>query len=155
MLFRAAHNVRLLYFRFFPKVLQGVRVIALTPQNEVVLVRHTYATPDWMLPGGGVDADGAEASALRELREEIGLISHGPVTHVGEYTGQLGRTTDRINVYLVREVIYQPRPARFMWLREIAAVQAFPLHALPPDMTPSSRRRLEELQGACEKSSVW
>ena len=60
---------------------RGVHAVALTPERRIVLVRLRYA-PGWRLPGGGLDAgEDLERAALRELREEIGMITHGPVRH--------------------------------------------------------------------------
>ena len=55
----------------------GVRVLAVDAEGRVLLVRHTYL-PGWWLPGGGVDrGETLEAAAVRELREEAGLIAVG------------------------------------------------------------------------------
>ena len=57
----------------------GAHAIALTTERRLILVKLRYA-PGWRMPGGGRAPDEpAEAAALRELREEIGMISHGAV----------------------------------------------------------------------------
>lgn len=155
MLYRLAHYLRLTYFFVFKTTMHGVRLIALTPDNHVVLVRHSYGSPDWMFPGGGIGpGEDATSSGLRELHEEIGMTAHGIVTHFGDYVGKLGRADDLISVLIVRDVIFTP-PAASYFMREIAAVQAFPLHDLPHDLSPATARRLAELQGQAEISRAW
>lgn len=155
MLYALVHRLRLLYFIVKKTTIQGVRLVALTADNQVVLVRHTYGSRDWMLPGGGIDpAEGAEASGLRELSEEIGMTTHGQVTRFGDYKGKLGHADDYITVLVVRDVQFSP-PRTFFLLREIAAVQAFPLYDLPADLSPATRRRLAELQGQAVINDAW
>lgn len=43
------------------------------PQGQVLLVRHSYGSGSWMLPGGGLGRnEDAVAGAVRELAEEVG-----------------------------------------------------------------------------------
>ncbi len=57
----------------------GAHALALTPEGKVILVKLRYA-PGWRLPGGGRgEHEDPRDAVLRELREEIGLISHGDV----------------------------------------------------------------------------
>lgn len=52
----------------------GVRV-ALSDGSRVVLVRPAYADRQWYLPGGGVHrAESAVDAAIREVREELGIV---------------------------------------------------------------------------------
>src|SRR3954469_21604622 len=54
----------------------GAHALALTPERKAILVKLRYA-PGWRLPGGGrSEAEDPRDAVLRELREEIGLISH-------------------------------------------------------------------------------
>ena len=73
-------SLRLGWFVRRPRTF-GAHGLALTPEGSVVLVKLRYA-PGWRLPGGGRRPHGGSARrpVLRELREEIGMISHGAVT---------------------------------------------------------------------------
>ncbi len=54
-----------------------VAICLLNPKNEVLLVWHKeHKQNAWQFPQGGVEnADGLEATARRELREEVGITS--------------------------------------------------------------------------------
>lgn len=61
-------------YRFVRRpTVRGVRC-ALTRDGEVLLVRHTYGDRRWALPGGLMRRrEAPEATAQREMREELGL----------------------------------------------------------------------------------
>jgi 8-oxo-dGTP pyrophosphatase MutT (NUDIX family) len=51
----------------------GVKCV-LTDGENVLLVRHTYGSPKWDLPGGGIKRDEPPAEAARrEIEEELGV----------------------------------------------------------------------------------
>src|SRR5215207_7427381 len=91
----------------------GAHAVALTPDGKVILVRLRYA-PGWRLPGGGraEDEDPRDA-VLRELREEIGMTAHGPVTLAAELEKRPDFKRDLASLLIVREVRYRPR--RWSW----------------------------------------
>ena len=70
---RLAHALRKLWWGLRKPVLQGCRVLAFDPAGRVLLVRHSYGSPHWMLPGGGLNrGEDAVAAGSRELAEETG-----------------------------------------------------------------------------------
>jgi ADP-ribose pyrophosphatase YjhB (NUDIX family) len=86
----------------------GVHAVPVTEGGKVVLVRLTYA-PGWRVPGGGLKrGEGAEQGILRELREEIGLLSHGSVEPLSEREGAEAPELPSA-FFVVRDVVYRPR----------------------------------------------
>jgi len=64
----------------FPTSFQCVDVVAWTHSNKIVLIRKK-GSPVWQLPGGFVDVtdETLEDAAVRELKEETGLIAIDPI----------------------------------------------------------------------------
>ena len=72
------------------------RVLVLDPANRLLLFfanvgysiepeRRPDAMGFWALPGGGVDAgESHQAAALRELREETGIVAPGDMACIAE-----------------------------------------------------------------------
>ncbi|MEA3010604.1 MAG: hypothetical protein QOJ91_2296 [Sphingomonadales bacterium] len=103
----------------------GVHAVPLTAEGKVVLVRLTYA-PGWRVPGGGRGrSEAPEQAMLRELREEIGLVSHGGIEALDAV-----RPGDPSAFFLVRDVVYRPRRSL-----EVEAVREFDPSGLPEDVT--------------------
>jgi 8-oxo-dGTP pyrophosphatase MutT (NUDIX family) len=119
----------------------GAHAFALTREGRLVLVKLWYA-PGWRLPGGGRDESEAPvAAALRELREEIGMMSHGAVEPVCELEEEVDFKRDTCSLIIVRDVEY--RPKRWSW--EVEAVREASLDDLPSGLSPQARRWLSEV----------
>ena len=119
----------------------GAHAVALTPAGRIVLVKLWYA-PGWRLPGGGRSAhEPAIAAALRELREEIGMTSHGEAVLACELEESIDFKRDLASLVVVHDVEYRPR--RWSW--EIEDVREVPLDDLPSSISPQTVRWLRTL----------
>ena len=124
-----------------PKTL-GVQGVVIDPENRVFLVRHTYHG-GWHFPRGGVEAGETLRQALtREVREEAAIEVVGRPRLLDVFYNDLYSRRDHIAVFIVDDfrVIGQRAPD---W--EIAEAGFFGIEDLPPDTTPETRRRLEEI----------
>ena len=69
---RIAYRLRGRWRRLVRPKTAGVSVIALDAQERVFLVRHSYGSGRWSLPGGGLGFDEDPfACARREMHEEL------------------------------------------------------------------------------------
>lgn len=138
----------------------GTRILVMDEMNRVFLVRHSYMA-GWYLPGGGVERGEVPLNAvMRELEEEAGMGVHGPdVALLGVYLNDRAAVPDYVLLYQVRN---------WRWLSvdglppdaasedgEIVEADFFALDALPKDISPATRRRLDEIQGKCPPDTLW
>jgi 8-oxo-dGTP pyrophosphatase MutT (NUDIX family) len=134
---RIAHAVRLRWWRWRKPRRNGCRVIALDAAGRVLLVRHSYGSPAWMPPGGGMSAgEDAVTAALRELVEETACKLDDAVLLADDedLAHGSGARSYTVGGYCVGD----PRPD----LREIVEVGLFALDALPQPISASLRQRL-------------
>jgi 8-oxo-dGTP pyrophosphatase MutT (NUDIX family) len=119
----------------------GAHALALTPSGKVILVKLRYA-PGWRLPGGGrKESEDPRDAALRELREEIGMVSHGSVEHACELEETADYKRDIAALFIVRDVRYRPK-----WSWEIEQICEAELNELPADLSPRMAGWLEALR---------
>ena len=108
-----------------------------------MLVRLRYA-PGWRLPGGGRKAhEDPQQAVLRELREEIGMIAHGPIQRVCDLDEAPDFKRDTASLFIVRGVVYRPR-----WSIEVEAIAEADIDDLPPGTSARTRRWLQALRPA-------
>jgi 8-oxo-dGTP pyrophosphatase MutT (NUDIX family) len=68
---RLVHALRKRWWMLRRPDLTGCRVLALDEAGRILLVRHSYGSGRWMLPGGGIKrGEDPLAAGVRELREE-------------------------------------------------------------------------------------
>jgi 8-oxo-dGTP pyrophosphatase MutT (NUDIX family) len=136
---RLAHALRRRWWRLARIKLNGCRIFAFDEAGRVLLIRHSYGSGNWMLPGGGIDR-GEEplAAALRELQEECGLeLDQARLFAVVEEP--LYGTINRVHLVagLARGV---PRVDG----REVIELGYFSSDQLPQPLSPALAVRFEE-----------
>jgi 8-oxo-dGTP pyrophosphatase MutT (NUDIX family) len=138
----AAHMVlRARWFVSRPKT-YGAHAIALTPAGKLILVKLRYV-PGWRIPGGGrSEHEDPVDAALRELREEIGMISHGVARSARDFDELTHFKRDVASLVIVRDVVY--RPARWNW--EVEEVCEADPAALPPTMSVGNASWVEAVR---------
>jgi ADP-ribose pyrophosphatase YjhB (NUDIX family) len=130
----------------------GGRAIALDAAGRVFLVRHTYL-PGFYLPGGGVERNETAVDALRrELAEEGCLELSEQPRLIGFYWNRRHSSRDHVALYLARNVSQTAaRPPDW----EIVESGFYPLDALPEDVTPATRARLNEAFNGTPPDPIW
>jgi 8-oxo-dGTP pyrophosphatase MutT (NUDIX family) len=125
---RLAHAVRKVWWRVRKPLVTGVVVLARDSEGRVLLVRHSYGSGLWTLPGGGLrKGEDPAAGAAREFAEELGCPS-GSLTSLGTHEGTLHGAPSRMHVFS-GEIVGVPKPDG----REIAEARFFAADALPQD----------------------
>ena len=129
----------------------GVRVVATDAEGRVMLVRHTYVA-GWWLPGGGVDrGETTQGAAVRELREETGLVAAAAPRLISIHSNERFLRGDHVRVYGVEAWTAGERTSH----GEIAEIGWFHPDALPDDAHRSTRARLGEVFGGIEATHDW
>ena len=129
----------------------GTRTAAIDGQGQVLLVRHSYQ-PGWMLPGGGVERGETLAeAAVRELREEAGIVAEEePLLH-GVFLNDRNFRGDHVACFVLRRFSQGPAPASL----EIAETRFCAAHQLPEGTTSGTRRRLAEILQGLPRAGRW
>ena len=147
-------RVRLLHWSFLltrPMSL-GVRAIVISPDDEILLVRHGYVS-GWHFPGGGVEVGETCLESLkRELEEEAHIAIEGPPALHGIFFKTQTSRRDHVAAYVVRSFrVLGERPPDW----EIAEARFFPRLALPEGTTRATRARLAEIFDSAPLSERW
>jgi 8-oxo-dGTP pyrophosphatase MutT (NUDIX family) len=135
-------TLRRLGYRFAYRVLQvfwfvarpekhGVKCLV-TDRDRVLLVRHTYGSRAWDIPGGSIKRRESPLSAARrEMSEELGLDG-ADWGAIGELQGSVDHRRDTIHCF--RAELSEPELT--IDLGELAAVEWFARGELPQDLAP-------------------
>ena len=128
-------------------------MVLLIDERGVVLIRQSYGSGEWTLPGGGVKrGESPREAAIREVREETGAtLSEGARCELfGLYLRSAGGWQDYVAVYVIDSWVPAANDSR-----EISEVRQFPLDDLPVDMSASVKTRISEWLGKSPRSDRW
>lgn len=127
----------------------GARALVLEG-DKVLLVRHTYGD-SWYTIGGAVDRGETPMQAMvRELKEEVGVIPLEPPKLMNVYYTNYHKRDDYVIFYTVHAFTRVPSNSP-----EIAEIRWFNLEALPLDVSPGTKRRIEEYRGIRIPEDNW
>jgi ADP-ribose pyrophosphatase YjhB (NUDIX family) len=139
-LLRLLYRLNMLRWRIIRPILVGVRLI-IERDGAVMLVRHSYQ-PGWYLPGGGLKrGETLEQAARREAVEESGAVL-GMLRFFGVYSNFVQHKSDHIVVFACDDFHVTEQKSI-----EIESVDFFGVDSLPADVSPGSRRRINEYTG--------
>ncbi|SMH54817.1 NUDIX domain-containing protein [Azospirillum agricola] len=154
-LLRLAWIGRGLWHRVARPLTMGVRALILDESDptaaRILLIRHSYVG-GWHMPGGGVGKGETLAEAMRrEVREEVGLRVEGETPPLGIYARFRNGASDHVTVFVVRGWSGTPKADGV----EIVEARFFAVDRLPADLSPATRRRLEEFLGGKPPAARW
>lgn len=119
----------------------GVRILLFNQKREVMLVKHTYVD-GWHFPGGGVNhCEPLHVGATRELEEETGIIALEKPRLFNIYVHEIYGVTDYPTLFIID--MFKENPQAKL-SPEILEAKWFSLDDLPKDITPSTKRCLDE-----------
>ena len=109
---------------------RGVKCVV-CDRERVLLVRHTYGSRAWDLPGGGVKRrESPRTAARREMEEELGLDVEW--TELGQVKGNVNHRHDTIHCFGAQV----PAPHLRLAEDELSAARWFTRSDLPSDVGP-------------------
>lgn len=112
----------------------SVHAVITNPQNEVLLLKATYGSFSWGLPGGSIDpGETIHECLLRECKEELGvdLTAH-------HLTGAYYHSAYNSHVFIFRCSL--PEPSTLTLSSEHSEYRYTPL----ADLSPVQRRRIDD-----------
>ncbi|MFM2301424.1 MAG: hypothetical protein RLZZ84_1160 [Pseudomonadota bacterium] len=136
---RCAHGLRKHWWRVRRPVLLGCRVLAFDESGRLLLIRHSYGSDSWTVPGGGVRrGEDPVRAAMREFSEETGCTLLG-ARLFAVLDEPLFGATNRVH-FITGTAAGVPRPDG----REITALAFHAPDALPRPLAPSLAAGLED-----------
>jgi 8-oxo-dGTP pyrophosphatase MutT (NUDIX family) len=129
--YRIAYRVLQVFWFVARPTKEGVKCVV-TCRDRVLLVRHTYGSRAWDVPGGAIKrGEPPLAAARREMDEELGL-GGAEWVGIGEIRGNVDHRRDRIHCFRVEMC----EPSLAVDRGELAVVDWFARDALPDDLAP-------------------
>ena len=134
---RTAHFIRLRWWRIAGSMVVGCRVLVLDEADRVLLIRHSYGSVRWMMPGGGLRrGEEVARAAAREVAEEVAIRLESLI-EIGCAVEDLQGAKNRVHV-LAGWTRESPVPDG----REVIEARFFALDDLPRDTVRHLAERL-------------
>lgn len=128
----------------------GARAIIISPENKILLVKHTYQ-PHWYIPGGGIKkGESVKAALVRELQEEVGLTVFGEPEIFGIYHHIYLGVNDYPIIFIIKNYNIAQTSSP-----EIEKIGWFDYNNLPEMVSPGTFRRLKEYFCHSPPSEKW
>lgn len=141
-LLRPANFLRMIYWKILKPNTFGVRLLYIN-NNEVILVKHSYLN-QWYLPGGQVKANETIEEALkREIKEELNIVITERPRIFGIYFNSQESKRDHIVLFIIEEKESKNEKVSSKSI-EIKKARYFSLKDLPKDISPGTKRRIED-----------
>ena len=139
---RIAHRLRSRWWALTRNSGRAVTLVGLDGEGRVLLVRHSYGSGRWSLPGGGLGVrEDPEAGLRREIREEL-RCELEQVALAFETLDVISGGEQRGYIFVAR-IAGQPRADG----REILECAWFDAADLPPDTMGLARCRIARALG--------
>ena len=148
-----ANGVRRVWWFVRRPVVVGAAGLVLDDKDRVLLIRQSYGTRRWTLPGGAVKrGESLRDAAIREVREEAGIAATEPdaVELLGMYGNFKQHKSDHVAVFVIRD--WKAEGTSDI---EIANDGFFAIDDLPDPMSGAARRRIEEYIGRRPIDARW
>lgn len=138
------------YWKITQPLTLGARALIIR-DNTVLLLRTSYDR-GWYLPGGGVKRKETFQQAIRrELHEECNLRSNRLELWNVFFSHMEGKR-DYIALFIIRDFeIVSMVPMD----KEITQIAFHSIYDLPKDVSPATRRRIEEYLTSNKETEVW
>ena len=119
-----------------------VRVVIISADNEILLVRNWLSNQNWSLPGGGIEnGETPEHAAVREMKEETALSVNARDMHrVGNlYNPALKAQLEILRVRVTDTALL---PLKWRYRLEIMDRKWHPAGTLPPDISDITKQAI-------------
>lgn len=148
-MYKLANALRRLYWWIRRPITIGARAIV-TDGQSVLLVKHSYLR-DWYLPGGGVGrGETFQDVVRRELKEEVGFVFDGSFSLLATHSNFGEYKNDHIVLFEAKTATFEPKGRG-----EVKEAKFFAFDQLPTDISPGTRRRIEEYLKKKPREESW
>ncbi len=148
-MYKLANALRRLYWWIRRPITIGARAIV-TDGQSVLLVKHSYLK-DWYLPGGGVGrGETLQDVVRRELNEEVGFVFDGSLNLLATHSNFGEYKNDHIVLFEAKTAAFEPRSKG-----EVKEAMFFAFDQLPTDISPATKRRIDEYLEIKPRVEKW